>query len=233
VELHSISAPDGTEVFFCRTGHPDHSDWTSDFDPVAVIRAPAATGLRAVDHVALTQPWQFFDEATLFYRSALGLEPHDSLELADPYGLLRSRAVETSDGAVRIALNVQPASYDGRHVGATQHVAFVTDDILATARALRECSAPVLHVSGNYYDDLAARHALDESFLAQLQEFGVLYDSDGPAEFLHLYLRAAGEVFFEVVQRTSGYDGYGAANAPYRLAAQRGVDFAAAATKEL
>jgi 4-hydroxyphenylpyruvate dioxygenase len=30
-----------------------------------------------------------------------------------------------------------------------------------------------------------------------------------------------GEVFFEVVQRRGGYDGYGAANAPIRLAAQR------------
>jgi len=28
-------------------------------------------------------------------------------------------------------------------------------------------------------------------------------------------------VFFEVVQRTGGYAGYGAANAPVRLAAQR------------
>jgi 4-hydroxyphenylpyruvate dioxygenase len=30
-----------------------------------------------------------------------------------------------------------------------------------------------------------------------------------------------GEVFFEVVQRRAGYDGYGAVNAPVRLAAQR------------
>jgi 4-hydroxyphenylpyruvate dioxygenase len=30
-----------------------------------------------------------------------------------------------------------------------------------------------------------------------------------------------GRVFFEIVQRTDGYAGYGAANAPVRLAAQR------------
>jgi 4-hydroxyphenylpyruvate dioxygenase len=30
-----------------------------------------------------------------------------------------------------------------------------------------------------------------------------------------------GRVFFEIVQRTGGYRGYGAANAPDRLAAQR------------
>ena len=39
-------------------------------------------------------------------------------------------------------------------------------------------------------------------------------------EFVHFYTATVGEVFFEVVQRRGGYDGYGAANAPVRLAAQ-------------
>ena len=34
-----------------------------------------------------------FDEAVLFYRSLLGLAPHESLELAAPQGLVRSRAM--------------------------------------------------------------------------------------------------------------------------------------------
>ena len=38
---------------------------------------------------------------------------------------------------------------------------------------------------------------------------------------MHFYTATVGEVFFEVVQRNGGYDGYGAANAPVRLAAQR------------
>jgi 4-hydroxyphenylpyruvate dioxygenase len=38
---------------------------------------------------------------------------------------------------------------------------------------------------------------------------------------VHFYTATVGEVFFEVVQRHGGYDGYGAANAPVRLAAQR------------
>lgn len=38
---------------------------------------------------------------------------------------------------------------------------------------------------------------------------------------MHFYTATVGEVFFEVVQRHGGYDGYGAGNAPVRLAAQR------------
>lgn len=222
VVLNSVAAPDGTEVFFCRTEQPDHPSWIADFVPTGAAAAPGH-GLRA-DHVALTQPWQFFDEATLFYRSVLELEPQDSLEVPDPYGLLRSRAVANADGTVRIALNVQPSHYDGadptRASVPLQHVAAATDDILASARALRESGAPLLRVSDNYYDDLDARHDLDPALLAQLRELGVLYDRDGEGEFFQLFTETVGEVFFEVVQRVGGYAGYGATNAPFRLSAQ-------------
>lgn len=40
-------------------------------------------------------------------------------------------------------------------------------------------------------------------------------------EFRHCYTATVGRVFFEIVQRTAAYAGYGAANAPVRLAAQR------------
>ena len=49
----------------------------------------------------------------------------------------------------------------------------------------------------------------------------MLYDRDDTGgEFRHFYTRTVGAVFFELVQRDGGYDGYGAAGAPVRLAAQ-------------
>ncbi len=56
--------------------------------------------------MALSHPWDQFDEAALFYRSVLGLRPHESVEVADPYGLLRSRAMSNATGTVRLALNI-------------------------------------------------------------------------------------------------------------------------------
>ena len=53
-----------------------------------------------------------------------------------------------------------------------------------------------------------------------IRELGLLYDKDERGEFLHLYTVTAGRVFFELVQRIGGYDGYGAANAAVRLAVQ-------------
>ena len=40
--------------------------------------------------------------------------------------------------------------------------------------------------------------------------------------YFQLYSRQrSSEVFFEIVQREGGYDGYGAANAPFRVSAQK------------
>ena len=63
--------PDGTAVFFCHTAAEGVS-WLADFLPTA-RRAPATESVTRVDHVALTQPFDNFDEAALFYRSLLGL----------------------------------------------------------------------------------------------------------------------------------------------------------------
>jgi 4-hydroxyphenylpyruvate dioxygenase-like putative hemolysin len=49
---------------------------------------------------------------------------------------------------------------------------------------------------------------------------GVLYDRDGTAEYLQVYTETFDDrFFFEIVERR-GYKGFGAANAPVRLAAQ-------------
>jgi len=90
-----------------------------------------------------------------------------------------------------------------------------------TAAALRALGAPVLPMPDNYYDDLAARSGLDDAALAELQAGGLMYDGDGAGRFWHLYTDAFRErFFFEAVQRTDGYAGFGAANAAVRAAAQ-------------
>ncbi|MEV6752417.1 TIM barrel protein [Streptomyces sp. NPDC051214] len=222
--LDAVAAPDGTEFFFCRTEQSDHPSWTGDFTGVASRALPGegageqAGAVRRIDHIALTQPWHQFDEASLFHRGVLGLEADDSLDLADPYGLVRSRAVASPDGGVRIVLNVAPAP--DAEGGRLQHIALATDDIVRAARRVHASGASLLPIPANYYDDLAARHDLEPGFLATLAELGILYDRDENGEFLHCYTATVGRVFFELVQRTGGYRGYGAQNAAVRLAAQ-------------
>ncbi|MGP3937076.1 bifunctional sugar phosphate isomerase/epimerase/4-hydroxyphenylpyruvate dioxygenase family protein [Nonomuraea sp. KM88] len=204
-KLEAVAAPDGTEIFFCDQA------WLADFAPAGPMPGPV-TG---IDHVALAQPWHHFDEAQSFYRSVLGLRPQESLEVPDPYGMLRSKAMSGPGGAVRMVMNIAQVGAD--HLP-RQHIALACDDVVAVARRLRsEHPGLLLPIPGNYYDDLEARHEADP----ELRRLGVLYDRDEHGgEFLHLYTVTVGRVFFELVQRAGGYQGYGAANAPIRLAMQ-------------
>ncbi|MFI6804975.1 bifunctional sugar phosphate isomerase/epimerase/4-hydroxyphenylpyruvate dioxygenase family protein [Streptomyces luteogriseus] len=214
--LDAVAAPDGTELFFCATGRPELPDWRADFENTGV--PPAQADIRGVDHLALTQPWHHFDEAALFHRGVLGLHAQESVDVADPYGLMRSRAVTTPDGSVRIALTVGAAPTDDTvHA---QHIALATDDVVAAARRFREAGGSLLPVPANYHDDLAARFEFADGELETYRDLGILYDRDDHGVFRHCYTRTVGRVFFELVQRDGGYRGYGAANAPVRLAAQ-------------
>jgi 4-hydroxyphenylpyruvate dioxygenase len=224
-DLSAVAAPDGTSVFFCTTASGAGS-WLADFAPTGVASPPSAPGgITHVDHVALAQPFDHFDEAALFYRSVLGLRPQHSSEVAAPFGLVRNRTVTDPAGKVRIGMSVsvlrrgsewQPAVTD------PQHLAFASDDVLAAARAARAAGAPLLDIPDNYYDDLDARLAPPAGLLDQMRTLGVLYDTDAGGQFLHFYTEIlGGRVFFEVVQRIGGYAGYGEVNAPVRMAAHR------------
>jgi 4-hydroxyphenylpyruvate dioxygenase len=220
----SVAAPDGTSVIFCR----DDQDWLADFAPLDT--APLDTGARpaagvlGTDHVGLTEPFDRFEQAGLFYRAVLGLDLDDETEFAAPFGLVRRHSVADRRHRVRIALDstlVRRGSW-GPDVREPQHVAFTTSDAVASARRMRELGAPLLDIPDNYYDDLDARFAPDPSFLASLRELSVLYDRDGNGEFLHFCTELLGDrVYFEVVQRIGGYAGYGAVNAPVVMAAHR------------
>ncbi|PRX50388.1 4-hydroxyphenylpyruvate dioxygenase [Prauserella shujinwangii] len=221
-DLNAVAAPDGTAVFFCRTG-ADRAGWWADF--ILTGSAPdTGTALTGVDHVALAQPFDHFDEATLFYRAVLGLDPRHDSEFAAPFGLVRNRVVSDPHGRVRIALHgtVLRRGEWAPGVPDPQHIAFASTDIFTSARVMRDRGAPLLSIPDNYYDDLEARLDLDPTLLARLRECRVLYDRDADGEFFHFHTEVLGSrVFFEVVQRIGGYAGYGAANAPVRMAAHR------------
>jgi 4-hydroxyphenylpyruvate dioxygenase len=221
-DLSAIAAPDGTSVFFCRTNEREQAGWLHDFEPLAPVGG-SFSGRERIDHIALTQPFDYFDEAALFYRSVLGLEPLESLEFAAPTGLVRSRAVTNAAGSVRLALNVPLLAHDSRQAAGLQHVAFACADVLAVAEQMLDHGLVALAIPDNYYEDLASRADLHPVLLSAMQELGVLYDRDGSGgEFLHLFTpTVGGRLFFEIVERRGGYAGYGAANAPVRMATQR------------
>ncbi|WP_208971794.1 sugar phosphate isomerase/epimerase and 4-hydroxyphenylpyruvate domain-containing protein [Kineococcus rubinsiae] len=238
VDIPSLAAPDATWVQFCRTDGGADDSWLADFVPDALADGAApengavpedgdATGsageLTHVDHVALPQRFGEFDTAALFFQSVLDLLPSEVTVVPGPQGLVRSRALRSRTAGIRLVLNVVPSAtlLAGRATGAG-HVAFACSDVFAAAAAFTARGGRVLAIPGNYYDDLEARFQLDPDLLRRLRSAHVLYDRDADGEFLHFYTAALSrELFVEVVQRVGGYDGYGAADAAVRLAAQQ------------
>jgi len=226
--MPAIISPGGNLVHFVARSSREGGPLAVDFVADDEADAAADGGLRSVDHIALGLANDQLDSWVLFGRAVLGLEPGASLELADPFGLVRSVGIANRERSVRIVLNssssrmtriARTASASGGV--AVQHIAFACDDIFATIASLRSRGVPFVPISANYHDDLAARIDLDPALQASLRELGILFDRSADGDYLHAYTETfADRFFFEIVQRIGGYDGYGALNAPARLAAQ-------------
>jgi 4-hydroxyphenylpyruvate dioxygenase len=161
-------------------------------------------------------------------RAVFGFIPRQLWEIADPYGLVRSRTMVSPEGSVRLPLNISESrqTATGRFVttfagAGVHHIAFATGDILHTLQQLTARGAHILPIPANYYEDLAAKWGLDDARLARLQDANLLYDRDDEGEFLHAYTDTFDDrFFFEIVERRGDYRGYGAVNATVRMAAQ-------------
>lgn len=232
--IPAVRAPDGSLVYFFDVRQGGEHGFEGDFilDTSAAAEGDTAFGASArIDHIAQVVPAGQVEGWMLFCRAVLGLAPVSNTVMHDPYGVIRSRALETPDRQVRVALNVSEraststARLVSQFGGAgVQHIAISVADIAATARALKRLGAPLLPIPANYYDDLAAKYDLPAAQLAELRELGLLYDRSAEGEFLQLYTAPFDQrFFFEIIERRQGYDQYGAANAPVRLAAMAGL----------
>lgn len=188
-----------------------------------------ASPLLAIDHVAQSMQAEELPSWLLFYTSILDADKLAEVDIVDPAGLIRSQVVENASGTLRLTLNgadnhrTLAGHFIAESFGSgVQHVAFRTDDIIAAADHMRRSGLRPLAISRNYYDDIEVRFGLEPDFVDRLRDESILYDRDEDGEYFQIYGPTYGEgFFFEIVERRAGYRGYGAANAPFRIAAQK------------
>ncbi len=156
------------------------------------------------------------------------MQPGASLELSDPNGLIRSAGMASANRSVRFVLNVSLSQRTGtaRTIDtlggrSVHHIGISCADIIETVSRVRAAGARFVPISPNYYDDLLARVDIDPRVVARMRDLGIVYDASPGGEFFHAYGTSfADRFFFEIVQRIGTYDGYGALNAPARMASQ-------------
>ena len=226
--MPAVSAPDGSLLYFCDPPHDGRHAFEADFliDDAALHSATLNRSAR-VDHITQAVPPGQVDQWVLFQRAVLGLILQRTVVMQDPYGVIRSREMESIDKAVRCSLGVSERDNTvvsrsvSRFGGAgVQQIAIAVDDLLPMVSELRRRGAPLLPVPDNYYDDLLAKYDLEPDFLEALRSSGVLYERGPQGEFLHAYSAPFEDRFeFEFVERRGGYEHYGTTNAPVHLAA--------------
>ena len=222
--IPAVRGPDGTLIYLIEHDAGETSFWQDDFHLQPAVDDAAVQG---IDHLAIALAPGQLDSYVLFWRSLFGLEPQPVLDLPDPFGLIQSRAMTNQTGSLRLTFNVSDGRetatnrFLSRFAGAgVQHIALATGDAALAVEQARAAGMPMLPIPPNYYQDLVSRLDLAESVAADLERLGLLYDRDATGDFRHAYTDAFQDrFFFELVERT-GYTGFGAANAPVRMAAQ-------------
>src|SRR5712672_2697018 len=222
LEIPAIRGVGGSLLYFLEAAG---KNWDTDFE---ALRGEAATDrLMAVDHISQSMPYDEMLSWLLFYTGILDLQRLPQVEIADPVGLVQSQALINGNQGLRVILNGSSATrtLSARFINeffgsGVQHIAFSCTDIFATVADMRAQGADFLKIPDNYYDDIEAKYDLDATTMAALRDNQILYDREGEGEFFQIYTHTFDErFFFEIVQRRN-YEGFGAANAAVRLAAQ-------------
>jgi 4-hydroxyphenylpyruvate dioxygenase len=222
LEIPAIHGVGGSLLYFLEAAG---KNWDVDFEP---LQSNAGTDhLSVVDHISQSMPYDEMLSWLLFYTGILDLQRLPQMEIPDPVGLVQSQALISANQSLRIILNGSSATrtLSNRFISeffgsGVQHIAFLCDNIFSAVADMRKRGAKFLRIPDNYYDDVEAKYGLDAELMAALRDNQILYDREGDGEFFQIYTPSFDErFFFEIVERRN-YQGFGAANAGIRLAAQ-------------
>lgn len=182
------------------------------------------TGLVAVDHVAVSLEEGSLDQMVEFYTEVLGFHQSHAEMVWTERSAMNSKVVEDPSGSIKFPLQ-EPARAKGKsqieeyldfHRGAgTQHVAYLTEDIIQAMRAIRGNGINFLRVPETYYQALEGRVGkLAPEAMRDLSTLGILVDREEDGILLQTFtepLEGRPTFFVEVIERR-GARGFGAGN---------------------
>ena len=227
LEIPAVRGVGGSLLYFIDPNSDLARVWDVEFEPTGEDAKKQGAGLTTVDHISQSMHYEEMLTWLLFYTSLLDLSKTPEQDVLDPGGLVKSQVVQAGDGALRLVLNASQSKHamSSRFLSeafgsGVQHIALATADIFATVKRLKANGVALLSVPENYYDDVESKTDLTAEQIDALREHNLLYDRDASGEYLQVYTQTFEDrFFFEIVERR-GYKGFGAGNAPIRLAAQ-------------
>ena len=200
-------------------------EFLPEFDSVQG-RHPLGHGLKLIDHLTHNVYRGRMAYWSAFYERLFNFREIRYFDIKGEYTGLTSKAMTAPDNLIRIPLNeesgrggtgqIEELLMQGSGEG-IQHIALLTDDIMATVDALQLAGVPLMSAPNDvYYDMLEERMPGHGEDVGELQARGILMDGSTSGGQSRLLLQifsqpVLGPVFFEFIQRKAD-EGFGEGN---------------------
>ncbi|HYE49926.1 MAG TPA: 4-hydroxyphenylpyruvate dioxygenase [Azospirillaceae bacterium] len=216
----------GGSLIYLVDRYTSPSIYDIDFVPVeGVDQNPAGAGLEVIDHLTHNVRKGRMDHFADFYGRLFNFRQIRYFDITGEYTGLTSRALTAPCGKIRIPINESKSEegadkvdqiqefiqqYKGEGI---QHIALLTDDIIATwdklaANGVKFMTPP----PDTYYEMLEERLPGHGQPVDELKKRGILLDGNEGRYLLQIFTETViGPIFFEIIQR-KGDDGFGEGN---------------------
>jgi len=225
LRLPAIKGIGGAPLYLIDRFEDGKSIYDIDFEFLeGVDRHPKGVGLKLLDHLTHNVYRGRMSFWAGFYEKLFNFREIRYFDIQGEYTGLTSKAMTAPDGRIRIPLNEESSKGSGQieeflmkfNGEGIQHVALLTDDLVATVDQLQMNGVPLMTAPNDiYYEMLEERLPGHGQPVGELQARGILLDGStegGKRLLLQIFSETLlGPVFFEFIQRR-GDEGFGEGN---------------------
>ena len=226
LRLPAIKGIGGAPLYLIDRFEEGRSIYDIDFEWIeGADRHPAGHGLKIIDHLTHNVYRGRMAYWAAFYERLFNFKEIRYFDIQGEYTGLTSKAMTAPDGKIRIPLNEESAKGSGQieeylmafNGEGIQHIALLTDDLIASVDALQMAGVPLMTPPNDiYYEMLEKRLPGHGQPVPELQARGILLDGSTEGGTRRLLLQIfsetqLGPVFFEFIQR-AGDEGFGEGN---------------------
>ena len=226
LRLPAIRGIGGAPLYLIDRFEDGKSIYDIDFEFLpGVERHPKGHGFRMIDHLTHNVYKGRMAFWGAFYERIFNFREIRYFDIQGEYTGLTSRAMTAPDGLIRIPLNEESGKTGGQieeflmqfNGEGIQHIALLTDDLLASVDALQMAGIPLMTAPNDVdYEMLQERMPGHGEPTPELQARGILLDGSTTNGEKRLLLQIfsetlLGPVFFEFIQRKAD-EGFGEGN---------------------
>lgn len=223
LEEASIRLYDDSEIVFINR-EKYHGTFKPGYKMMAGGRQHGRPLLNAVDHIAAEVRINELEYWTGYLHNTIGTSVVQSIRSGEDNRTGMIMNINQSFDKQLTMVIAEPETY--RHPSKVQrniesfgpgihHLAFSTDDMIGTIRALGEKNVEFISVPPSYFDLLRDNEDFREMDIDALQEQNILIDKEGDTYLLQKFIKPISDrpfFIYEVVQRVNGYNGFALKN---------------------